>query len=63
VDSMLNSCHNICMRFHSVVFADTLNTSYTAFDYTGGGKILGYLTDNSKKENLLTINDLLEKSK
>jgi polysaccharide pyruvyl transferase WcaK-like protein/MoaA/NifB/PqqE/SkfB family radical SAM enzyme len=63
VDSMLNSCHNICMRFHSVVFADTLNTSYTAFDYTGGGKILGYLTDNSKKENLLTISDLLEKSK
>ena len=62
VDSMLNSCHNICMRFHSVVFADTLNTSYTAFDYTGGGKILGYLTDNSKKENLLTINDLLEKN-
>ena len=61
VDSMLNSCHNICMRFHSVVFADTLNTSYTAFDYTGGGKILGYLTDNSKKENLLTISDLLEK--
>ncbi|KAB1155823.1 radical SAM protein [Flavobacterium luteum] len=63
VDSMLNSCHNICMRFHSVVFADTLNTSYTAFDYTGGGKILGYLTDNSKKENLLTISDLLEKNK
>lgn len=63
VDSMLNSCHNICMRFHSVVFADTLNTSYTAFDYTGGGKILGYLTDNFKKENLLTISDLLEKNK
>jgi hypothetical protein len=49
------------MRFHSVVFADTLNTDYTAFDYTGGGKILGYLTDNSKKENLLTIEELLVK--
>jgi len=61
VDSMSNSAHNVCMRFHSVVFADTLKTDYTAFDYTGGGKILGYLTDNSKKENLLTIEELLAK--
>jgi MoaA/NifB/PqqE/SkfB family radical SAM enzyme/polysaccharide pyruvyl transferase WcaK-like protein len=61
VNSMSNSAHNVCMRFHSVVFADTLNTDYTAFDYTGGGKILGYLTDNSKKENLLTIEELLVK--
>jgi len=63
VHSMVDSSHNICMRFHSVVFADTLDTSYTAFDYTGGGKILGYLTDNFKKDNLLTIEELLKTSK
>ena len=50
------------MRFHSVVFADSLQTSYTAFDYTDGGKILGYLEDNCKTENLLSISDLLKKN-
>jgi len=60
VSSMLTSKHNICMRFHSVLFADTLETDFTAIDYTRGGKILGYLTDNLKLDNLLSIEGLLK---
>lgn len=58
VDSMLDSSYNICMRFHSVVFAHTLNTDFTAIDYTRGGKILNYLNDNNCSQRMLTIDNL-----
>lgn len=58
-DAMLISTHNICMRFHSVVFAETLATEYTAIDYTQGGKILNFLKDNNKLDMMLSINDLI----
>jgi polysaccharide pyruvyl transferase WcaK-like protein/MoaA/NifB/PqqE/SkfB family radical SAM enzyme len=47
---------NICMRFHSVLFAQTISTSFIAIDYTGGGKINSFLND-SKKSNLLISRD------
>ena len=59
--SMKQSVHNVVMRFHSVLFADTLQTSYTAIDYTLGGKIENYLTDNNRLENLMKITDLIER--
>ena len=59
--SMKKSVHNVVMRFHSVLFADTLQTSYTAIDYTLGGKIENYLTDNNRLENMIKIKDLIEK--
>lgn len=58
-DAMSISTHNICMRFHSVVFAETLGTEYTAIDYTQGGKILNFLKDNNKLDMMLSINDLI----
>ncbi len=58
VEAMKSSQHNICMRFHSVVFAHTLQTEFTAFDYTKGGKILNYLTDNKQLDRMITIDDL-----
>lgn len=60
VKSMQNSSHNICMRFHSVVFAHTLKTSFSAIDYTKGGKIKNYLTDENCIERLISIDDLLK---
>lgn len=57
--SMQSSSHNICMRFHSVVFAHTLSTEFTAVDYTKGGKILNYLKDNQNESNYLSVDILI----
>lgn len=61
VNCMKNSRFNVCMRFHSVVFAHTLNTNFIGLDYTNGGKIKSYLKDNNSIENLLTIEKILKK--
>lgn len=61
--SMKKSRLNICMRFHSVLFAHTLETDFIAIDYTLGGKILNYLTDNDCLSNLWSIRDVIEKNK
>lgn len=61
--SMKKSRLNICMRFHSVLFAHTLETDFIAIDYTLGGKILNYLTDNDCLSNLWRIRDVIEKNK
>lgn len=34
---------NLCMRFHSVVFAHTIGAPFIALDYTAGGKVPGFL--------------------
>lgn len=60
VNAMQTSVHNVCMRFHSVVFAHTLNTSFTAIDYTRGGKIANYLGDNKVGEHLLSVEDIVK---
>ena len=51
---------NICMRFHSVLFASVLNTQFLAIDYTLGGKIEGFLKQNNALDNLITIEKLIE---
>lgn len=59
VEAMLSAKHNICMRFHSVVFAHTLETHFTGVDYTKGGKILNFLTDNNALGHLLSVDMLV----
>lgn len=59
VGAMKSSKLNICMRYHSVVFADTLNVPYLAIDYTNGGKIYGYMKDRSQLDKLFSIDYLL----
>lgn len=54
VRSMQESVHLVCMRYHSVVFAETLGAEYTAIDYTNGGKIRAFLADRGKPEALVT---------
>jgi polysaccharide pyruvyl transferase WcaK-like protein len=52
---MKKSKLNICMRFHSVLFAHTLNTDFIAIDYTMGGKIHAFLKDNNVLEKERTV--------
>lgn len=58
--AMLKSEFSICMRFHSVVFAETLDINYKAIDYTCGGKIYGFLKDRNKLEKLISLEDLAD---
>lgn len=58
VECMKTSSLNICMRFHSVLFAESLKTEFIALDYTAGGKIYNYLNDHSKLDSLITIEEI-----
>lgn len=60
VQAMKSSKMNLCMRFHSVVFANTLNTDFVAIDYTNGGKIYGYLLDKEKLSHMCTMDLILQ---
>jgi polysaccharide pyruvyl transferase WcaK-like protein/MoaA/NifB/PqqE/SkfB family radical SAM enzyme len=61
VKAMMSSSINLCMRFHSVLFAKTLGTQYIAIDYTGGGKIKGLLEDAGEMTRYIAIDDVVEK--
>ncbi len=58
IKNMLGSKLNICTRYHSVVFSETLNIPYLAIDYTNGGKVWSYLNDIGKLSNLITFESL-----
>lgn len=60
LESMLQAHLMICMRYHSVLFANTLERHYVAIDYTNGGKICGYLKDQNKLDKLMSISDIAE---
>jgi len=40
----------VCMRYHSVVFAEALGAPFLAIDYTCGGKVAGFLQDAGRTE-------------
>jgi polysaccharide pyruvyl transferase WcaK-like protein len=46
------------MRFHSVLFAETLGVPYIAIDYTGGGKIKALLQERGKLDRLISLKDI-----
>jgi glycosyltransferase involved in cell wall biosynthesis len=50
------------MRFHSVLFAEKLNIPFIAIDYTGGGKIKGFLKDQNKLNLMFDRTDLSNKN-
>ncbi len=58
LSSMQASKFNICMRFHSVLFADQLDVPYIAIDYTNGGKIEAYLTDHGREKNMIGLEQI-----
>jgi polysaccharide pyruvyl transferase WcaK-like protein/sulfatase maturation enzyme AslB (radical SAM superfamily) len=62
VAQMKHATLNVCMRFHSVVFAETLGVPYIAIDYTGGGKIRNFLADRGKLDRLLSVTQIADGS-
>ncbi len=60
LQSMYHAKFNICMRFHSVLFAETLGVPYLAIDYTGGGKIKAFLESKGKLNQLISLRDVAE---
>ncbi|MBR8827031.1 MAG: polysaccharide pyruvyl transferase family protein [Gomphosphaeria aponina SAG 52.96 = DSM 107014] len=58
LQSMYSSKFNICMRFHSVLFAETLGVPYIAIDYTNGGKIKAFLEEKGKLDRLISLADI-----
>jgi MoaA/NifB/PqqE/SkfB family radical SAM enzyme/polysaccharide pyruvyl transferase WcaK-like protein len=58
LQSMYHAQFNICMRFHSVLFAETLGVPYLAIDYTEGGKIKAFLEDKGKLNRLISLTDI-----
>lgn len=50
----------LCMRFHSMVFADTINQPWLAIDYTNGGKIAGYVRDHDRQSRVIRLLDLID---
>ena len=58
LSAMSESRFNICMRFHSVLFADALSVPFMAVDYTGGGKIKNFIKDKGKESLMIDRTDL-----
>jgi len=58
IQSMYHAEFNICMRFHSVLFAETLGVPYIAIDYTGGGKIKAFLEERGKLDHIISLKDI-----
>ena len=48
----------ICMRYHSVLFAHTLEREFAAIDYTMGGKIEGYLKDARALDRYISLEEI-----
>ncbi|KPU43682.1 antilisterial bacteriocin subtilosin biosynthesis protein AlbA [Oxobacter pfennigii] len=59
IEAMKSSKFNLCMRFHSVVFSDNINSNYIAIDYTTGGKIKSYLDEKKKINRMIRMKDIL----
>jgi polysaccharide pyruvyl transferase WcaK-like protein len=59
---MSRSKFNVCMRFHSILFAEKLDVPFVAIDYTGGGKIKGFLKDQNKLEFMFDRSDISNKN-
>ena len=60
LSAMYEGKYSVCMRFHSVLFAHTLRVPYLAIDYTNGGKIANYLSDEGCPERMLSLQNLAE---
>ncbi|MDD5218314.1 MAG: polysaccharide pyruvyl transferase family protein [Candidatus Omnitrophica bacterium] len=60
LDVMSRSVLNICMRYHSVVFAHGLKSEYIAIDYSKGGKIKSFLEDHGKLETMISLDRFRE---
>jgi polysaccharide pyruvyl transferase WcaK-like protein len=60
VGAMQQASYCLCMRFHSVLFAHTLGANFLAIDYTGGGKIKGFLSDHGALQRMVGLQELAQ---
>lgn len=60
VHAMRGAQLNLCMRFHSVVFAHTLGADYLGIDYTNGGKISAFLHDQGASERAIGLCEVVD---
>ena len=59
ITKCMQSSHlNVCMRFHSVIFAHTLNTNFVAIDYTSGEKVNSFLETQDLSSHMVTITSI-----
>jgi MoaA/NifB/PqqE/SkfB family radical SAM enzyme/polysaccharide pyruvyl transferase WcaK-like protein len=58
IQTMRGAAGCITMRFHSVLFAHTLDLNYLAIDYTLGGKVHGFLSDHLATGNMLSLEEI-----
>ena len=58
--SMQEATLSLGMRFHSVLFANTLGVPFLAIDYTRGGKIAGYLADHNHLDRMVDLKDVAD---
>lgn len=56
--AMAEARFNLCMRFHSVLFAQEIGAAYAAIDYTDGGKIAGFLGDRGLTHKMIPLSAL-----
>lgn len=59
IEAMKSSKYNFVMRYHSVLFAETLETNYLALDYTNGGKIAGFMGDRDLLQRMISLEDII----
>ena len=60
LQSMEEASFCLTMRFHSTLFAHTLGVPFYAIDYTRGGKIHGFLSDNNGLDKLISLDGVVE---
>lgn len=58
--SMQEAALSLCMRYHSVLFANTLRVPFFAIDYTQGGKITAYLRDHGGLGQMVCLRDIAD---
>lgn len=56
--AMAEARFNLCMRFHSVLFSQEIGAAYAAIDYSGGGKIAGFLGDRGLMHKMIPLGAL-----
>ena len=58
LERMASADLNLCMRFHSIVFAHAIGAPFVPFDYTAGGKIHGFLCDKGISSLAIRYGDI-----
>jgi len=59
LSSFREASFSLCMRYHAVLFAQTLKVPFVAIDYTQGGKIAGFLSDCGAIERMISLADVV----